>query len=105
MREDGRVTLVLETGKAHYDPKLGRMVGGEQVEETLPCFISELGDDLKLRLLDKLDVDAKMVRFNRVLSCPIAHVLIGGRKYRVLSRKTFHNRRTCLYVSEVVRDG
>ena len=72
MRESERVELVFQAGKPKYDPELGRMSNAEPTKKVLPCFISELGLELKVKLLEKVDVDAKILRFNHVVNGPIS---------------------------------
>lgn len=102
MRESERVELVFQTEKPKYDPELGRMTNAEPTKKVLPCFISELGLELKVKLLDKVDVDAKVLRFNHVITGSISSVIISGKRYKVISRKTPERRSTVLYVAEVM---
>lgn len=102
MRESERVELVFQAGKPEYDPELGRMSNAEPTKKVLPCFISELGLELKVKLLDKVDVDAKILHFNHVINGPISSVVIAGKRYKVISRKTPERRSTVLYVTEVI---
>nr|DAQ59146.1 MAG TPA: head closure knob [Caudoviricetes sp.] len=102
MRESERVELVFQAEKPKYDPELGRMTNAEPKKKVLPCFISELGLELKVKLLDKVDVDAKVLRFNHVITGPISSVIISGKRYKVVSRKTPERRSTVLYVAEAM---
>lgn len=102
MRESERVELVFQAGKPKYDPELGRMSNAEPTKKVLPCFISELGLELKIKLLDKVDVDAKILRFNHVINGSISSVVIAGKRYKVISQKTPERRSTVLYVTEVM---
>lgn len=102
MRESERVELVFQVEKPKYDPELGRMSNAEPTKKVLPCFISELGLELKVKLLDKVDVDAKVLRFNNVITGSISSVIISGKRYKVISRKTPERRSTVLYVAEVL---
>lgn len=107
MRESERVELVFQAGKPKYDPELGQMSNAEPTKaeptkKVLPCFISELGLELKVKLLDKVDVDAKILRFNHVINGPISSAIIAGKRYKVISRKTPERRSTVLYVAEVM---
>lgn len=102
MRESERVELVFQAEKPKYDPELGRMSNAEPTKKVLPCFISELGLELKVKLLDKIDVDAKILRFNHAINGSISSVIIAGKRYKVISRKTPERRSTVLYVTEVM---
>lgn len=102
MRESERVELVFQAEKPKYDPELGRMSNAEPKKKVLPCFISELGLELKIKLLDKVDVDAKVLRFNNVITGSISSVIISGKRYKVISRKAPERRSTVLYVAEVM---
>ncbi|MTS09262.1 hypothetical protein GMC95_06900 [Streptococcus parasanguinis] len=101
MRESERVELVFQSEKPKYDPELGRMSNAEPTKKVLPCFISELGLELKVKLLDKVDVDAKVLRFNHVINGPISSIVIADKRYKVVSRKN-PERSTVLYVAEVM---
>ena len=79
MRESERVELVFQAEKSKYDPELGRMSNAEPIKKVLPCFISELGLELKVKLLEKVDVDAKVLRFNHVINGPISSVVIANK--------------------------
>ncbi len=61
-----------------------------------------MGLELKVKLLDKVDVDAKVLRFNHVINGSISSVVIAGKRYKVISRKNPERRSTVLYVSEVM---
>lgn len=102
MRESERVELVFQDGKPKYDPELGRMSNAEPTKKVLPCFISELGLELKVNLLDKVDVDAKVLRFNHVVNGPISSIVVADKRYKVISRKNPERRSTVLYVAEVI---
>lgn len=102
MRESERVELVFQAGKPKYDPELGQMSNAEPTKKVLPCFISELGLELKVKLLDKVDVDAKVLRFNHVINGPISSIVIAGKRYKVISQKNPERRSTVLYVVEVM---
>ncbi len=54
MRGKEHVELCICAGKPKYDPELGRMSNAEPTKNVLPCFISELGLELKVKLLDKV---------------------------------------------------
>ncbi|EFM30291.1 hypothetical protein [Streptococcus gallolyticus] len=105
MREVQRATLILESGKPRYNPETGRMEGKEPQEIVVPCFVSDMGIELKNQLLDnKSNVDAKIMRANVPITQPIASVNIGGKKYYVINRKGFFYRRSAIYLSEVNND-
>lgn len=102
MRESERVEIVFQAGKPKYDPELGQMSNVEPTKKVLPCFISELGLELKVKLLDKVDVDAKVLRFNHVINGSISSVVIAGKCYKVISQKNPERRSTVLYVAEAM---
>ena len=102
MRESERVELVFQAGKPKYDPELGRMSNAEPTKKVLPCFISELGLELKVKLLDKVDVDAKVLRFNHVITGSISSVNVAIKRNKDISRKNPERRSTDWYVAEVM---
>ena len=105
MRESGRATLVLEAGKPVYNPETGRMEGKEPREIVVPCFLSDMGTELKNQLLNnKVNIDAKIMRANVPITQPIASVKLEGKTYYVINRKSFFYRRSAIYLSEVKHD-
>lgn len=105
MRESQRATLVLEAGKPRYNTETGRIEGKEPQEIVVPCFVSDMGTELKNQLLNnKSNVDAKIMRANIPITQPIGSVKIGGKKYYVINRKDFFFRRSAIYLGEVNND-
>lgn len=102
MREAERAKLVLKTSKPAYNPETGKMDKGETQEIVVPCFVSEMGLELKNQLLDnKLNVDAWVMRVNKPISGSVESVKLYGKKYYIINRKKFYKRREAIYLSEV----
>ena len=81
------------------------MTGVEHNEVIYPCHMSDMGTELKMTLLDKVDIEAKVLRFNRSIAGAIERVLIDNKPFAIVGRKGFYNRQTVLYVSEVIKRG
>lgn len=98
MRDSQRITIFFKGDRPRYDADLGRMVEGELVSKTVPCFISDTGLETTNLLSDKKNIASKTIRFNIPLSGSIDYVVIDGLKYNVLNKKAFYGRREALFV-------
>ncbi|MCD0093154.1 hypothetical protein ACFKJ4_06520 [Streptococcus agalactiae] len=99
MRDNDRVTLLIKVdGEPHYDPALGRRVGGEVIKKIVSCNISEQGIELSNMLAEKLDLDRRVVRLRHDVK-NISKVFISDKAYRVVTK-----RNRALYVEELSND-
>lgn len=102
MRETNRATLVLKGSKPAYNPETGKVDNGTAQEVVVPCFVSEMGLELKNQLLNnKLNVDAWIMRVNKPIAGSVESVKLHEKKYYIINRKTFYKRREAIYLSEV----
>lgn len=102
MREANRATLVLKGSKPAYNPETGKVDNGSAQEVVVPCFVSEMGLELKNQLLNnKLNVDAWIMRVNKPIAGFVESVKLHEKKYYIINRKTFYKRREAIYLSEV----
>lgn len=102
MRESNRATLVLKGGKPVYNAETGRMDKGTAQEVVVPCFVSDMGLQLKNQLLNnKLNVGAKVMRVNKPISGSVESVKVDGKTFYIINRKSFYKRREAIYLSEV----
>ncbi len=102
MRETNRATLVLKGSKPAYNPETGKVDNGTAQEVVVPCFVSEMGLELKNQLLNnKLNVDAWIMRVNKPIAGSVESVKLHEKKYYIINRKTFSKRREAIYLSEV----
>lgn len=102
MREAERATLVLKASKPVYNTETGKMDKGTAQDVVVPCFVSEMGLELKNQLLNnKLNVDAWIMRVNKPIAGSVESVKLHGKKYYIINRKTFYKRREAIYLSEV----
>ena len=102
MREANRATLVLKGSKPAYNPGTGKVDNGTAQEVVVPCFVSEMGLELKNQLLNnKLNVDAWIMRVNKPIASSVESVKLHEKKYYIINRKTFYKRREAIYLSEV----
>lgn len=104
MRANQRIKVFLKGEPKHYDTTLGKMVGGDDRIRIIPCFVSDMGMELKSQLFDKVSIDAKVIRFNHQNIEKIARVVIGEKPYAIISQKQFVNGQSILYVSEVIQN-
>lgn len=96
MRDNDRVILMVKTnGVAHYDPVLGKKVGGETTEKIVSCNISEQGIQLTNALEEKMELDTRIVRLREDVP-NVDKVFIKDKPYRVVTR-----RNKALYVEEI----
>lgn len=102
MREANRATLVLKGSKPAYNPETGKVDNGTAQEVVVPCFVSEMGLELKNQLLNnKLNVDAWIMRVNKLIAGSVESVKLHEKKHYIINRKTFYKRREAIYLSEV----
>lgn len=102
MREANRATLVLKGSKPAYNPETGKVDNGTAQEVVVPCFVSEMGLELKNQLLNnKLNVDAWIMRVNKPIAGFVESVKLHEKKYYIINRKTFYKQREAIYLSEV----
>nr|WP_205397283.1 hypothetical protein [Streptococcus lutetiensis] len=102
MRESNRATLVLKASKPVYNTETGKMDKGTAQEVVVPCFVSDMGLQLKNQLLNnKLNVGAKVMRVNKPVSGSVESVKVDGKTFYIINRKSFYKRREAIYLSEV----
>lgn len=102
MREANRATLVLKGSKPAYNLETGKVDNATAQEVVVPCFVSEMGLELKNQLLNnKLNVDAWIMRVNKPIAGSVESVKLHEKKYYIINRKTFYKRREAIYLSEV----
>lgn len=88
MREANRATLVLKGSKPAYNPETGKVDKGTAQEVVVPCFVSEMGLELKNQLLNnKLNVEAWIMRVNKPIAGSVESVKLHEKKYYIINRK------------------
>lgn len=101
MRFDKRVALILKSKeKPHYDPELGKMVGGGATEKVVPANVGPVSAKLQSLLGDKLKEATTVVRV-RNCTDKVDSLLIDGQLFSVVDNPKHANRLTVFYVSEV----
>ena len=105
MRECHRARFITKKN-ARYDVELGMMIDEGVEEVVLPCFISDMGMELKNQLFNKVNVDGKIIRLNKPYLKSFDYVNINDKMYvETLMNKGFMNRRNIIYVGEVNLNG
>lgn len=103
MRFNKRAKIIYRANKPIYNPNTGR-VTQSQSEEIVPCASSVLSDDLLLRMLGTVEVNAQVLAFNRTFQLPIAEVEFDSKRFAPFQKKVLGNR-TLIYVREVHARG
>lgn len=99
MRFNKRAKIIFLANKPRYDPKLGKMIKSRD-EELVPCVSSVLSDDLLLRMLGNVDVNAQVLAFNRRFQRSISEIEFESKRFVPFQKKVLGNR-TLIYIREV----
>lgn len=103
MRFNKRAKIIFLANKPRYDPELGKMIKSRN-EELIPCASSVISDDLMVRMLGTVEVNAQILAFNRIFTKSISEILFDGKRFVPFKKKILGNR-TLLYVREVNQHG
>lgn len=103
MRFNRRAKIIYRADKPTYNPNIGRMTQS-QSEEMVPCASSVLSDDLLLRMLGTVEVNAQVLAFNRKFQMPISEIEFESKRFVPFQKKVLGNR-TLLYIREVHARG
>lgn len=103
MRFNKRAKIIYRADKPTYDPKTGRMTQS-QSEKIAPCASSVLSDDLLLRMLGTVEVNAQILAFNCTFQMPISEIEFESKRFVPFQKKVLGNR-TLIYIREVHARG
>ncbi|WP_416470177.1 hypothetical protein [Streptococcus thermophilus] len=104
MRYADKVVLkYTDKTQKHYDPDLGRMVGGKEVTKTTACNVTGASLELQAKLGDLLKASSIVVRFRSPISDGIDTIEYNGGKYKPVTVRSYLNGRNVIYANKVVK--
>ncbi|MCE2227834.1 hypothetical protein ACXOSX_04415 [Streptococcus thermophilus] len=100
---DTVVLKYIDKTPKHYDPDLGRMVGGKELTKTAPCNVTGASLELQAELGDLLNVNSIVVRFRSPIKDGIDTIEYNGSKYKPVTIRSYLSGRNVIYANKVVR--
>lgn len=100
---DTVVLKYIDKTPKHYDPDLGRMVGGKELTKTEPCNVTGASLELQAELGDLLNVNSIVVRFRSPIKDGIDTIEYNGGKYKPVTVRSYLSGRNVIYANKVVR--
>lgn len=85
----------------HYDPELGRMVGGKEWARTIACNVTGASLDLQAKLGDLLNANSIVVRFRSPITVGIDTIEYNGAKYTPVTVRNYLAGRNVIYANKV----
>lgn len=87
--------------KQHYDPELGRMIGGKEWARTISCNVTGASLELQAKLGDLLNVNSIVVRFRSPITVGIDTIEYNGSKYKPVTVRDYLAGRNVIYANKV----
>lgn len=87
--------------KQHYDPELGRMIGGKEWARTISCNVTGASLDLQAKLGDLLNANSIVVRFRSPITVGIDTIEYNGAKYKPVTIRDYLAGRNVIYANKV----
>lgn len=87
--------------KQHYDPELGRMIGGKEWARTISCNVTGASLELQAKLGDLLNVNSIVVRFRSPITVGIDTIEYNGGKYKPVTVRDYLAGRNVIYANKV----
>lgn len=85
----------------HYDPELGRMVGGKEWARTIACNVTGASLDLQAKLGDLLNANSIVIRFRSPVTVGIDTIEYNGAKYTPVTIRDYLAGRNVIYANKV----
>lgn len=85
----------------HYDPELGRMVGGKEWARTIACNVTGASLDLQAKLGDLLNANSIVIRFRSPMTVGIDTIEYNGAKYTPVTVRDYLAGRNVIYANKV----
>lgn len=85
----------------HYDPELGRMVGGKEWARTIACNVTGASLDLQAKLGDLLNANSIVIRFRSPIAVGIDTIEYNGAKYTPVTVRDYLAGRNVIYANKV----
>ncbi|AAW27934.1 minor head protein [Streptococcus phage 2972] len=87
----------------HYDPDLGRMVGGKEVTKTTACNVTGTSLELQAKLGDLLNANSIVVRLRSPIKDGIDTIEYNGSKYKPVTVRSYLTGLNAIYANKVVK--
>ena len=100
---DTVVLKYIDKTQKHYDPDLGRMVGGKEVTKTTACNVTGASLELQAKLGDLLNANSIVVRFRSPIKDGIDTIEYNGSKYKPVTVRSYLAGRNVIYANKVVK--
>ncbi|WP_455470229.1 hypothetical protein [Streptococcus salivarius] len=85
----------------HYDPELGRMVGGKEWARTIACNVTGASLELQSKLGDLLNANSIVIRFRSPITVGIDTIEYNGAKYTPVTVRGYLAGRNVIYANKV----
>lgn len=85
----------------HYDPELGRMVGGKEWARTIACNVTGASLELQSKLGDLLNANSIVIRFRSPITVGIDTIEYNGAKYTPVTIRDYLAGRNVIYANKV----
>ena len=89
--------------KQHYNPELGRMIGGKEWARTISCNVTGASLDLQAKLGDLLNTNSIVIRFRSPITVGIDTIEYNGGKYKPVTVRNYLAGRNVIYANKVVK--
>ncbi|EGQ1310165.1 hypothetical protein C2L55_RS00385 [Staphylococcus pseudintermedius] len=103
MRYSERVDLVVEE-RSKYNPLTKKKEATYKTYTKIPCNVNRLSRERTQLEFGEMAKDVSVVRLPKQLKFEPTHVLLKGRKYKVMDIRVYDHS-TSLFISEVLSDG
>ncbi|PCF42049.1 hypothetical protein B5C06_07335 [Staphylococcus delphini] len=100
MRYFKRVDLVVEQ-TSRYNPLTKRKEATQKTYSNIPCNVNKLSRERTQLEFGEIAKDVSVVRLHKQLKFEPTHVLLKGRKYKVMDIRVYDHS-TSLFISEVL---
>ncbi|AZF92709.1 hypothetical protein CHPC1152_0013 [Streptococcus phage CHPC1152] len=100
---DTVVLKYIDKTQKHYDPDLGRMVGGKEVTKTTACNVTGASLELQAKLGDLLNANSIVVRFRSPIKDGIDTIEYNGSKYKPVTVRSYLTGLSVIYANKLVK--
>ncbi|AYP29546.1 minor head protein [Streptococcus phage SW14] len=100
---DTVVLKYIDKIQKHYDPDLGRMVGGKEWSKTVPCNVTGTSLELQAKLGDLLNANSIVVRFRSPIKDGIDTIEYNGGKYKPVTVRSYLTGINVIYANKMVK--
>lgn len=103
MRYADKVVLKYnDNTKQHYDPALGRMIGGKEQTKTVSCNVTGASLELQAKLGELLNTNSIVIRLRSPITVAIDTIEYEGHQYKPVTTRSYPSGRYTIYANRVV---